>query len=172
VARFRAARTNGRPRQAELAPPVLHGTTTRHLRSGRRNNSPRLVAHRFTAGDVPLCGRSTLSDPDTARINVDHGRSTAATTATTTTTGKTARTTSRTSTRERGTVALDAVAPFGTYHARIICVPDVRVVPYRPPEEARGAATRTRKACILVVVVVSRVKRISQSSRPRNRVRE
>lgn len=51
---------------------MLHGTTTRHLRAGRRNNSPRLVAHRFTVGDVPLCGRSTLSDPDT--IHVDDGR--------------------------------------------------------------------------------------------------
>ncbi|KAG5312668.1 FXL14 protein, partial [Acromyrmex insinuator] len=37
-----------------------------------RNNSPRLVAHRFTVGDVPLCGRSTLSDPDT--IYIDDGR--------------------------------------------------------------------------------------------------
>ncbi|KYN07273.1 F-box/LRR-repeat protein 14 [Cyphomyrmex costatus] len=33
-----------------------------------RNNSPRLVAHRFTVGDVPLCGRSTLSDPDTVYV--------------------------------------------------------------------------------------------------------
>ena len=51
---------------------MLYGTTTRHLRAGRRNNSPRLVAHRFTVGDVPLCGRSTLSDPDT--IYIDDGR--------------------------------------------------------------------------------------------------
>lgn len=166
MARFRAARANRRPRRAELAPPVLHGTTTRHLRSGRRNNSPRLVAHRFTVGDVPLCGRSTLSDPDTAHIDVD-GRSTAAATTTTTTTTAAATTIDvATPTRERGqgALSLNAVSPLSarvrTLNARIVCVPDVRVVPYPPPEEARGAATRARKRPRILTRIHSSVYRL------------
>ncbi|KYN40340.1 F-box/LRR-repeat protein 14 [Trachymyrmex septentrionalis] len=77
-----------------------------------RNNSPRLVAHRFTVGDVPLCGRSTLNDPDTIYIDVDDGR---LTTKITTSTEKTSEKDDiTTSTREQGTARcrFDADRPF------------------------------------------------------------
>lgn len=76
--------------------------------------------------------------------------------------------------KARRAVASTLIAPFDTrilrtYHV-CLCM-----VPYRSPEEARGAATRKRLriySYIFAVVVVSRAKKRVQSSWLRDRVRE